>query len=137
MVSFQQTNTLSTYPLIPQDFPTGYVSLWGNPPAYRVDEGPNAARKRVRDTIAPLHTGNDVAHKYVQCPVTAPHGRGESHATVLRGAYLTRGGIKVRVTVASSRGPSRVTRVTAGPSGGGGVASSANHEYRSPAIPGN
>ena len=24
--SAQQTNTLSTYPLIPQDFPTGYVS---------------------------------------------------------------------------------------------------------------
>ena len=33
--------------------------------------------------------------KDVQCPVTAPHGRGESHATVLRGAYLTRGGIGV------------------------------------------
>ena len=27
--------------------------------------------------------------------MTAPHGRGESHATVLCGAYLTRGGIGV------------------------------------------
>ena len=83
---------------------------------YRVDEGPNAARKRARDTMALLNnktllsTGIPTANKTRLirsdkegqfpikgtrsrtkriCPVTAPHGRGESHATVLCGAYFT------------------------------------------------